>query len=218
MPPPPPTGGYGPPTTPGSGRYGLPPGSNPYSLSTYEPDAGYGQPSRRGPLRFIALGAAILLGLFLMAFVAGQFLGGRSSGNPSADTTLPGTQPSAASSGQPSTAPSATSAPTASPTQGITGNARFSRLTSSITGRCNTANGCPVSATFKNNGGPGSGQVTFNLTDEGGSTTYGTCTTQIPQTEAGQTATASCNANGDALGQLFHTNPNATVYLQTVVS
>jgi zinc-ribbon domain len=223
--PPPPTGGFGPPTSAppapplppapvGAARYGSSRSSNPYALATYGPDATYGQPGGgRRPFRLLAIGGVILLGLFLIAFAAGQLLGGR--GTPTAST---GGQPTTAPSTQPSTAPTATSAPTATPTQGITGSAKFVRVNSDIPGRCTIANGCPVEGTFKNTGGQGSGSVTFNLTDQGGGTVYGTCTTQIPSTDAGQTATATCNANGDALGQLFHSNPNATVYLQTVIN
>ena len=218
--PPPPSGGYGPDTAaqPGPGRYGLQPTSNPYALATYDNDAAYGQPSSRSPIRLIAIGGAILLGLFLIAFVAGQILGSRSGNNPSAATGPPTAQPTNASTNQPTSAPTATAAPTATPGQGITGNAKFVRVSSTITGRCTTTTGCPASGTFKNTGEQGSGSVTFNITDQGGTTTYATCTTPIPATDAGQTATASCNASGDALSQLFHSNPGATIYLQTQIN
>jgi hypothetical protein len=185
-------------------------------MATYEQDPGYGQPSRPAPFRIIAIGAAALLLLFLLAFIGGQLLGSRSP-SPSA-AAPPTTQPSAAASAPATAAPTATPAPTASPSQGITGNAKFVRVNDSITGRCSGTSGCPVSGTFKNTGGQGSGSVTFNITDQGNTTTYATCTAPIPQTDPGQTATVSCNATGDALGPLFRSNPGATIYLQTQIS
>jgi hypothetical protein len=193
---PPPTGGYAPP---GAGRYGSQPSSNPYALATYGSDAGYGQPpSGRSPLRLVALGAAVLLGLFLIAFAAGQCLGGRNSANPSAATTPRQiTQPTTAPSTQPTTAPTATAAPTAG--QGITGSAKFARVSSSIPGRCSTSQGCPVEVVLKNNGGSGSGSVTVTLTDDGGKP-IATFTGPIPVTDAGATATVDGFATGDQLG------------------
>jgi zinc-ribbon domain len=196
---PPPSGGYAPP---GAGRYGPPPSSNPYALATYEPDVGSGQPGGRSPIRLIALGAAVLLGLFLIAFAAGQCLGGRNSASPSAATTPRQiAQPTTAPSTQPTTAPTATPAPTATAPagQGITGTAKFARVTSSIPSRCSTSQGCPVEVVLKNNGGSGSGTVTVTLTDDGGNP-IATFTGPVPVTDAGGTATVDGFATGDQLG------------------
>ncbi len=199
LPPPPPSGGYGPPP------------SRPYALSTYNPGASYGPPSRPRAFRIATLMGAILLGLFLVAFAIGHLLGGGGSA-PSAATEQ-NAQPTAAPTAQPTATPAATPARTATPAQGITGSARFVRVSSSITAKCSTAQGCPVEVVLKNNGGAGSGSVTVTLSD-GSNKPLATFTGPIPTTEAGATATVNGYATGEQLGPYLVTG--GTVYITSV--
>jgi hypothetical protein len=173
-------------------------------MTTYDVgDYGPSQPSGTSPIRIIALAAAVLLGLFLIGFGIGHLLGVGSSGNPQAATSGQGHQATNAPTTQPSSTPvstpTATPAPTASAGQGITGTAKFQRVSSSIPGTCSTAQGCPVQIVAKNTGGSGSGTVNLTLTDDGGNQ-IATSTGPVPVTDAGASVTVNGYATGDGLG------------------
>jgi hypothetical protein len=152
-------------------------------------------------LRLVALAAAALLGLFLIGFGIGHLLGvGSGSGSPSAAAPEQSARPTAPGTTAPTTAPTATPAATPTPGQGITGNAKFQRVSSSIPGKCTTSQGCPVQVTLKNNGGQGSGSVTVTLSDAAsGGNSVATFTGPIPATDAGSTVQVTGYANGDQL-------------------
>ena len=84
------------------------------------------------------------------------------------------------------------------PDQGIVGNAKFQKVSSSIPAKCTTSQGCPIQVTLKNAGDRGSGTVTVTLTDDGGAA-VGTFTGPIPVTDAGGTVQVTGFANGDQL-------------------
>ncbi|HSR22422.1 MAG TPA: hypothetical protein VLW53_02645, partial [Candidatus Eisenbacteria bacterium] len=197
------------PYTPPSSRYGGA-AANPYA-PPYQPDAG-DQPRGPSPLRLIALAAAGLLGLFLIGFAVGHILGvGSSPPGPSAPAPGQTTQ----ATGGPTTAPSRTPGPSSTPDQGIVGNARFVRVSSSIPGRCTTSQGCPVQVTVKNNGERGSGSVTVTLSDAAqNGNTVATFTGPIPVTDAGATAQVTGFANGDQLPSYLRSG--GTVYITSV--
>jgi zinc-ribbon domain len=203
-----PGGGYR-PYTPPTSRYGGPP-ANPYA-PPYRPDAG-DQRQGPGPLRIIALVAAGLLALFLVGFGIGHVLGvGSGSQAPSGAAPQRTAEPSAAAT----TAPTATAAPTPTSGQGIVGNAKFARVSSTIPGRCTAAQGCPIQVTLKNNGERGSGSVTVTLSDAAsGGNTLGTFTGPIPVTDAGATVQVTGFANGDQLPAYLRSG--GTVYITSV--
>jgi hypothetical protein len=148
--------------------------------------------SRRSPARLLAIVGASILGLFLIGLALGHACTGptRSTAVVGPIVSVAPTQPSSGTT--PSSTPSSRSS--AEP-----GAATWARVSSDIPGgHCTTAQGCPVTGTFKNNGGRGGGTATFSLLDSGGNV-VGTYTAQLPATDGGATADVSGYANGDQL-------------------
>jgi hypothetical protein len=183
--------------------------SAPYTPAVYSPTQ---TPSRRrsgglpGPLLVIA----VFGGLFLVGILIGKVLiGGGSSNPPSQTAGNPQQVVVPTQSSQPTAAPT-TAPPLTSPTPStVTGNARW--VVGSIPSFTCNRDGCPVTGNFKNVGQTGNGNVTFNLMDQGKTTTLASCTAAIPQADNGQTVSASCTANSDQLQQYFKTNSTVSV-------
>jgi hypothetical protein len=158
-------------------------------------------PRPPGRMRTWALAAAGVLGLFLVGLVIGRACIGTTS-NPSTTAVVATPPATAPAAGQPSATTRPTQQPTATPKPSAPaqpGAANFVRVASDIPGsHCTTAQGCPVTGTFKNNGGRGGGTAIFSLLDSGGSV-VGTYTATLPVTEAGQSVDVSGYANGPTL-------------------
>jgi hypothetical protein len=106
--------------------------------------------------------------------------------------------------------PTPSAAPT--PTRTPVNPAQFVSVNQTITDRCSSANGCPVSATFKNQGsGRGSGTAKLEVVGLQDSVVYASCTAPIPDTDPGATVTVSCNANSPELVNYWKQGPGALV-------
>jgi hypothetical protein len=140
----------------------------------------------------LAIIGASIVGLFLIGFALSRACAGpaRSNAVVGPIVSVAPTQPS--SGGTPTSTPSSRSSTDP-------GAATWARVSSDIPGgHCTTAQGCPVTGTFKNNGGRGGGTATFSLIDSSGSA-VGTYTAPLPVTDSGGTADVSGYANGDQL-------------------
>jgi hypothetical protein len=210
---------YGGPTAGAQGGYdasGIPGGRQDYG-------AGYGAPappaaapaaprSPQGTVRLAAIVVAGALGLFLVGFgITHVLVGGSGSGSPAGSAAPHRGQ--AANSGA-TTTPVATPAPSPSASADTGGGgSNWQRVTSDVSGRCSTTQGCPVTATLKNTGARGAGTVTITLTDGGGNP-IATYSGPVPVTDSGQTVQVSGYANGDQLGAYLR--GGGTVYLKSV--
>jgi serine/threonine protein kinase len=84
-----------------------------------------------------------------------------------------------------------------------------------FSGRCSNDNGCPLHATFKNDGGPGAGVATLWVgpaPDTEQSAALASCTVAIPEVPANGTVTVSCVAAGTDLFNYFQNNPGKSVW------
>ncbi|WP_433723270.1 caspase family protein [Nocardia sp. CA-129566] len=82
------------------------------------------------------------------------------------------------------------------------------------TGRCNP--GCPLHATFKNDGGPGPGTATLWVTgDKGddGRRALASCTIAIPHTSAGGTVSVDCIAASSELDTWYQNYPGLPTWV-----
>lgn len=174
-----------------------PPVATPYAVPKRER---YPTSPHPGRARTWAMAAAGVVALFLVGLFIGRAC--ISSGSPSTTAVVssPAATPPAAA--QPSAPTAPTQRPTATPKPSAPaqpGAANFVRTASDIPGgHCTTAQGCPVTGTFKNNGGRGGGTATFSLLDSGGNV-VGTYTATLPATEAGESVDVSGYANGPTL-------------------
>ena len=161
------------------------------------------EPSEGGPNRRLLLLAGIVL--VLLIFVVGLTIGRLTSTGSKAAAGR------AAGAGAPAVVtPTPSAAPTPTPTP--INHAQFVSVNQTITDRCSTANGCPVSATFKNQGpGRGSGTAKLDVVGLQDSVVYASCTVPIPDTDPGGTATVSCSANSPELANYWKTGPGALV-------
>jgi hypothetical protein len=146
-----------------------------------------------------------LVALVLLIFAVGLAVGRLTSSGGR------GTAAGQPSSQQPPAVITPTPSPSASPTP--TSAARFVNVSWSIPGsHCTSANGCPVTGVFRNQGpGRGIGTARFDVTSQDGATVYASCTAPIPATDPGATSEASCSANGPDLVKLWHENPGALI-------
>ena len=112
------------------------------------------------------------------------------------DNPAPKPTPSAAGAFSPVAQP--TEVPTSVPVA-----PEFVLVSSNWTGGCTPLNGCPMAATFKNLGGPGSSSVTFYVVMDGNNVALSSCTTAIPHADTGETVSASCTADTGPLGQFI---------------
>jgi hypothetical protein len=94
---------------------------------------------------------------------------------------------------------------------------RFVLVTSNFTSACDRGS-CPVSASFRNEGGQGSAVAIFAVTNQDGSTTYAACSAAIPSAPRYGAATVACSAAGAPLSDYFTQNPRGRVYLKVTVS
>ena len=164
-----------------------------------EPDEGM---HRRPDLRLLA---AAGLGALLLVFLVGLLVGrvtapGRETGGGQLTAAGPASGSPAAGAAR-SQAP-ASAPPAATPTPTPASQAQFSLVRANITnnGRCTTANGCGVAATFKNKGSSrASGTARLSVGNADGSTTYASCTAPIPATDPGATVDVSCIAQSPEL-------------------
>jgi hypothetical protein len=109
-----------------------------------------------------------------------------------------------------------TSTPSPSSTPVPTNPAQFVRVNTGSGFRCTIANGCPLSATFRNQGpGRGPGTARLDVTSADGATVYASCTAPIPDTDPGATVQVGCSANSEDLGNLFRQNPNVSLGVKT---
>jgi hypothetical protein len=176
--------------------------------SRVNPRSGINLP--RGGTRLLAI--ALFAGAALVfVFVIGLTLGRITApgGGPSTAAVSPATsQTPVIVTSTPSPPPSSTPTP-ANPAQ-------FVRVSTSSGFRCSIANGCPVSATFRNQGSArGPGTARFDVTSADGGTVYASCTAPIPDTDPGGTAQAGCSANSEELGNLFRQTPNVSLGVKT---
>jgi hypothetical protein len=94
--------------------------------------------------------------------------------------------------------------------------AQFARVNTSSGFRCSIANGCPLSATFRNQGpGRGPGTARLDVTSADGATVYASCTAPIPDTDPGGTVQVGCSANSEELANLFRQSPNVSLAVKT---
>jgi hypothetical protein len=166
------------------------------------------RPARFNP-RILLLGLVVLV---LLIFAVGLTIGRlTSSGGAQTATGQPqGQQPPAV----------VTPTPSPSPTPTPTSAAHFVNLSWSIpASHCSTANGCPATGVFRNQGpGRGDGTAKFDVTSQDGSTVYASCTAPIPATDPGATSEASCSANSPDLMNLWHQNPGALITIKVTAS
>jgi hypothetical protein len=76
---------------------------------------------------------------------------------------------------------------------------KFIEVASAWNGECDTA-GCPVTATFRNNGGEGSSIAVFTITSLDGATSYGICTATIASAPNRSSSSAGCKVTTGPLG------------------
>lgn len=167
---------------------------------------------RFNPRLLPAIGIGALLLVFLVGLLLGRLAGnghgtqGRqlaAAATPTVRSTNAGTPPARSSS---------TSGPTASPSATQNGQVQFVWVPRPVTLTCSTANGCPLSGTFRNQGqGRGSGTARLAVGTEDGGTSYATCTVSIPATDPGATADVSCTANSPQLSD--HLKSGGIVYI-----
>ena len=161
----------------------------------------YATEPRPGRMRTWAMAATGVAALFLVGlFIGRACISSSSNPNTTAVVQSPAATPPAAAQPGATTAP--TQPPTATPKPSAPaqpGAANFVRVASDIPGgHCTTAQGCPVTGTFKNNGGRGGGTATFSLLDSGGNV-VGTYAATLPVTDGGQSVDVSGYANGPTL-------------------
>lgn len=156
----------------------------------------------------LVLGVVVLV---LLIFAVGLSIGRLTSSPGHSTAGLPSNQ-------QPPAVVTPTPSPTPTPTP--TSAAHFASVRWDIPGgRCTSANGCPVTGTFRNQGaGRGEGTAKFEVTSQDGATVYASCTAPIPATDPGGTADASCSANSPDLVNLWHENPGALITVKPSAS
>jgi hypothetical protein len=145
------------------------------------------------PRLLLLLGAALVLVIFVGGLAVGRLT---SSGGGQSATAGHSSGPAAPQVTTPSPSPSATPTPV--------NPAQFVKVDANINGRCSTANGCNVSAVFRNKGsgrGPGTARLAVVGNDD--SVVYASCTAPIPATDPGATAEVSCSANSPELANYW---------------
>lgn len=166
---------------------------------------------RRLDLRLVA---ATVVGAVFLVFLVGLLLGrltapGRQAGGSHLAAAPGGASPTAAAPAHAATSPPRSSqTPTPSPTPTAASPAQFSLVRTDIAnnGRCTTANGCGITATFRNQGsGRGSGTARLSVGNADGSTTYAGCTVAIPVTDPAGTVEVSCVAQSPELAAFLQT-------------
>jgi hypothetical protein len=166
----------------------------------------------RFDLRVILLGILAAVLVIIVIFAVGLSIGRlMSSGSGRTAAGQPqGQQPPAV----------VTPTPSPSPTPTPTSAARFTSVSWNIVGgRCTSANGCPVSGVFRNQGpGRGDGTARFDVTSLDGATDYANCSAPIPATDPGATTEASCSANSPDLVNLWHQSPSALITVKITTS
>jgi hypothetical protein len=94
----------------------------------------------------------------------------------------------------------------------------FVLVTDNFAGPCSD-NGCPVSGSFRNDGGQGSAVAIFRVTSpDGSTTTYATCSAAIPSSPKFGAASVGCTASSADLSDFFKSHPNGRVGLRASVS
>jgi hypothetical protein len=172
------------------------------------PKVGINLPKAGINLPTIALfaGAALVL-VFVVGLALGRITapgGGRSTGAVSPASS----QTPVIVTSTPSPSPSSTPTPANA--------AQFVRVSTSSGFRCSIANGCPLSATYRNQGpGRGPGTARLDVTSADGGTVYASCTAPIPDTDPGGTAQVGCSANSEELANLFRQTPNVSLGVKT---
>jgi hypothetical protein len=171
-------------------------------------------PQQRAPGRFDVRKLLLLAGLLvLVIFAAGLTIGRLTSSGP---TRTAGGQ----ASNQQQAPAVVTPTPSPTPTPTPSSAAHFVNVSWSIPGsRCSTANGCPASGVFRNQGPErGEGTARFDVTSQDGATVYASCTAPIPAADPGATSEASCSANSPDLAALWKQNPGALITLKVTAT
>ena len=83
----------------------------------------------------------------------------------------------------------------------------FEVVSTEPSGQCTVSGGCPVSATFRNNGGAGSGAAVLSIVDNTTGETYGSCSTTIPRTENNGVSKTSCTVFSPQISEYLATQP-----------
>ncbi len=83
----------------------------------------------------------------------------------------------------------------------------FEVVSTEASGQCTVSGGCPVSATFRNTGGAGSGAAVLSIVDNTTGETYGSCTGTIPRTENNGVSKASCTIFSPQISEYLATQP-----------
>jgi|SRR2546430_1641814 hypothetical protein len=173
------------------------------------PGAGLKLPRGVSALLAIALlaGAALVL-VFVVGLALGRITAPGGGGRNTAAVSPASSQTPLIVTSTPSPPPTSTPAP-ANPAQ-------FVRVNTSSGFRCSIANGCPLSATFRNQGpGRGPGTARLDVTSADGATVYASCTAPIPDTDPGGTVQVGCSANSEELANLFRQSPNVSLAVKT---
>jgi hypothetical protein len=163
----------------------------------------------RFDIRMLLLaGAALVLVIFAVGLGIGRLTssgGSRTAGGQASNQQAPAVE-------TPTPSPSATPTPTSA--------AHFVNVSWSIPGsHCTTANGCPATGVFRNQGsGRGDGTARFDVASQDGATVYASCTAPIPAADPGATSEASCSANSPELAGLWKQNPSALITLKVTTS
>ena len=79
-------------------------------------------------------------------------------------------------------------------------------------GECDTA-GCPVTATFRNNGGEGSSVAVFTITSRDGATDYGSCTATIASAPNRSSSSAGCKVTTGPLGDFIRAHAGGSLQI-----
>jgi hypothetical protein len=83
---------------------------------------------------------------------------------------------------------------------------QFIEVASAWNGSCDAA-GCPVTATFRNNGGEGSSVAVFTITSLDHATNYGSCTATIASVPNHSSSSAGCKVTTGPLGDFIRAHP-----------
>jgi hypothetical protein len=149
------------------------------------------------------LGAALVLVIFAGGLAVGRLT---SSGGGQSATAGHSSGPVAPQV----TTPTPSASPTATPTP--VNPAQFEKVNANINGRCSSANGCNVSAVFRNKGSArGPGTARLDVVGHEDSVVYASCTAPIPATDPGATAEVSCSANSPELANYWRQGPRQLV-------
>ena len=98
----------------------------------------------------------------------------------------------------------------------LTEVANFTLVQAQFTGPCD-ATSCPASATFTNQGGPGSAVAIFTIQSQDKTQDLASCSAVIGAVGQSQASAAACTASSSQLRDYWLAHPSAKVYLRVTV-